>query len=211
MYADSVVPFLDWYLKSDLWFPQRVLNGGAVRPTYFSVFPSSDLTVAWYITFLALQFWLSRGHSDGSWQLQFSGAASVLGVVLLSNFELCLAMRDFTFGRHLYEIFTFLLFIRACRGDPVGKCLSMSFRNFAPKFVFTFIEYGGLNHIILRFLCFLGFPSQGGSNFSVCVYPFLFNSAWYRGAAVSNISLFDDIADSLLFTAIGMFLRIEGG
>ena len=46
IYAESVVPFLDWYLKSDLWFDQRALKEGTGRPTYFSVMPSSNLTVA---------------------------------------------------------------------------------------------------------------------------------------------------------------------
>ena len=58
-------------LNDFLWFPSLFLNGGAVIPTYFSVAPSLEETVAWYTMFF------SR-HCPSKGQTAFFGQLHVL-------------------------------------------------------------------------------------------------------------------------------------
>ena len=53
--------------------------------------------------------------------------------------------------------------------------------------------------------------SLGGSKLSLKLYPFLSSSAWYRGAARSNVSLSAEMVDRRLFMPSGIFLIIPGG
>ena len=50
-----------------------------------------------------------------------------------------------------------------------------------------------------------------GLNLRLYAYPLLRNASWCRGAALLNASLFEEISDSLLFIALGMFLIMLGG
>jgi hypothetical protein len=79
------------------------------------------------------------------------------------------------FGMHLYEIVTVFLFTILERGCEGGKHLSIILRNFAPMFVDTFIEYGGLNQVIFLDLHLFELLLGGGTYFSLYVWP-LFSS-----------------------------------
>ena len=76
-------------------------------------------------------------------------------------------------------------------------------------FVFRFMLYGGLNQMIFLFLFLLG--TCGCWNSNLCWYPDRCNSAWYSGAAASKTSFEEEMALSLLFTARGIFLMMQGG
>ena len=106
------------------------------------------------------------------------------------------------------------LFITDLNLWPGGKCESNSCRNILPMLVSTFSEYGGLNQVILLLFLFFFLDTvsvSGGENFNWCLYPHLSSSAWYSGAARSKTSLVAEISQSLLFTPIGIFFKIEGG
>ena len=62
-------------LNDFLWFPNLFLKGGAVIPTYFSVIPSLEETVAWYTIFF------SR-HCPSKGQTAFFGQLQVLALGL---------------------------------------------------------------------------------------------------------------------------------
>ena len=81
-----------------------------------------------------------------------------------------------------------------------------------PIFIWTFLLNGGLNHIIfLRLLFWFGALCGAGLNLRLYAYPLLRNASWYRGAASLNASSSEEISDSLLFIASGMFLIMLGG
>lgn len=94
-----------------------------------------------------------------------------------------------------------------------GKQVSINFRNFEPTFLETLLEKGGLNHVIFLFLFFLPFPwfVVGGSNFYWCLYPLSWRAFWYTGEACLNIFSFEEIDESLLLIASGIFFNILGG
>ena len=88
----------------------------------------------------------------------------------------------------------------------------MIFRNSLPTLVFTFLLYGGLYQMILRFLVLLWLPVVlGFLLWSLYGWPPSFNAFWYSGAALSNISSFEEISDKRLFIPSGMFLITAGG
>ena len=90
--------------------------------------------------------------------------------------------------------------------------MSIIRRNFAPMLVETFAEKGGLNQVIFlplfRFLA--SFPTPG-SNWRLKLYPHSLRAFWYGGIASLKISSFAEMLFSLLFTAAGRFLVMEGG
>ena len=90
--------------------------------------------------------------------------------------------------------------------------MSTKFRNLAPILVEQFADQGGLYQRILLFL-FFGrvLVSFSGSYFITKLYPQLFKAFWYWGmASLSTFSL-AEILESLLFTASGIFFKIQGG
>ena len=91
--------------------------------------------------------------------------------------------------------------------------MSISFKNFAPIFVETFTEKGGLNHVMFLFLIFLFLSSAwgGGSNTSWWAYPLSWRAFWYTGAACLKIYSLEDMDESLLFIASGIFFKMFGG
>ena len=98
-----------------------------------------------------------------------------------------------------------------------GKHVSIIARNFSPILVVTLLLYGGLNHVIYLFLlCFLFalwvfVLSCGALNSNLWLCPLFLSASWYGCAALLNIALFDEIADSLLLMFSGMFLMMLGG
>ena len=106
------------------------------------------------------------------------------------------------------------LFITDLSLWPGGKCLSRSCKNTFPTFVSTSREKGGLNQVTLFLFFLFPFGSFGGSGGEYCnlwVSPHLSNSAWCREVDKSNTSLFAEISESLLFTPMGIFFKMEGG
>lgn len=63
------------------------------------------------------------------------------------------------FRLNIFESFEFL------------KCLSIRFKNIFTTLVSTFLMYGGLNHIMLRFLFLLGPIVWVGVYVSFSLYP----------------------------------------
>ena len=84
-----------------------------------------------------------------------------------------------------------------------GKHVSIIARNFSPILVVTLLLYGGLNHVICLFLLRFLFAlwvfvfSCGALNSNLWLYPLFLSASWYGCAALLNIALFDEIADSL--------------
>ena len=99
------------------------------------------------------------------------------------------------------------------RGCPVGKWCSNNLKNCFPTLVFTFTENGGFHHItsLLPLLFLRLFVVFCGLNFSLYVYSDFFKDSWNTGATMLNCLSSDDRFDSLLFTASGIFLIMEGG
>ena len=95
--------------------------------------------------------------------------------------------------------------------------MSIIARNFSPILVVTLLLYGGLNHVICLFLLHFLFAlwvfvlSCGALNSNLWLYPLFLSASWYGCAALLNIVLFDEIADSLLLMFSGMFLMMFGG
>ena len=80
-------------------------------------------------------------------------------------------------------------------------------------FVATFQLNGGLYQVMLRLRLreLVLFWLVGGWNFNWCWYPLFDMASWYNGAALWNESSSDDISQSRLFIASGMFCSILGG
>ena len=116
-------------------------------------------------------------------------------------FAFCLEITADIFGRHLYPILTVCLLTTWCKMWSGGKHRSIICRNFAPIFVATFSEYGGLNHVtfpdLFLFLLLLLFPASG-SYLKLKSYPLLFNASWYIGNSFLNTSSLDELLLSLL-------------
>ena len=96
----------------------------------------------------------------------------------------------------------------------MGKFLSISLRNSFPKLVFRVAQYGGLYQSTFRCLHFfvpLFSLSCTLLYVSVGACPLFFSARSYVGFALSNISLLDEIALSLLFTVVFSCLVIAGG
>ena len=84
--------------------------------------------------------------------------------------------------------------------------------NARPTCVSTFLLKGGLNHMIfLRLLSWFGGLCGAGLNLRLYAYPLMRKASWYRGAASLNASSSEEISDSLLLIASGMFLIMLGG
>ena len=66
--------------------------------------------------------------------------------------------------------------------------------------VFTFLEYGGLNHIIFLLLKKILFE---------CFLPD--NAFWYIEVDLSNLSLLDEVSDILFAIDFGNCFRTFGG
>ena len=98
----------------------------------------------------------------------------------------------------------------------MGKCWSISLKNLAPIFVFTWQSNGGLNQVISLFLLFFllvgeGVAGGGGSNFKLWLCSLYWSASWKVGVACLKISSFADSEDSLLLIPAKRFFRIEGG
>ena len=86
------------FLNDFLWFPNLFLNGGAVIPTYFSMAPSLEETVAWYTMFFS-RHCPSRGHTAFFGQLHVLTFG--LGLSWLRILELCADIFEARFGVHM--------------------------------------------------------------------------------------------------------------
>ena len=76
------------------------------------------------------------------------------------------------------------------RGDPLGIWRSSNLKNSLPTLVVTAFEYGGLNHITLRFRCLFWFSFLGVStNVASRVYPALDRASLYGGKALLKVSV----------------------
>ena len=86
---------------------------------------------------------------------QLHGRVSFVVVSFFIILLLWLSIMFFIDGQVLKLILHFFLFITACRGWVIGKCLSNSWRNSWPNFVLRDDEKGGLYQRIFFF--FFGF------------------------------------------------------
>ena len=147
IYSLNPVPSLLWLFISDLCSSHLSLNDREVKPVYISwLFVSPLVTVASYTKPLVWQAPFSRHVRGPLLQLQ-PGAGGWIGVCL-DTLELCLEMTWPMLGIHLYDtLMVFRLMILA-KGWDGGKHVSIILRNFAPTFVATFLEKGGLNQVI---------------------------------------------------------------
>ena len=93
-------------------------------------------------------------RAGGSVPPHLQGGIGGGGFASLATFELCLDIRDFMLGMHLYDTLTVFLLMILCNGFDFGKHSFMMFKNFLPTLVDTFREKGGLNHVIFLGLFF---------------------------------------------------------
>ena len=81
-----------------------------------------------------------------------------------------------------------------------GKCFTSKWQKILSMLVFTFLEYGGLNHIIFLLLKKILFE---------CFLPD--NAFWYIEVDLSNLSLLDEVSDILFAIDFGNCFRTFGG
>ena len=145
----------------------------------FSSGPPACVTVAWQTISLS-RHWPLRGQVAPLGQLHFLSSRGGF-TVSLKILPLCPLIMVARLLVHLQLTFTVFLFKIFLRGWSGPKCWSTNFRNFAPIFVFTAVEYGGLNHIVLRFLVLFGFGGFPfvGVKLSSKLYPLFCKASWY--------------------------------
>ena len=102
-----------------------------------------------------------------------------------------------------------------CISWSLGKCFDSSCRNVFPILVLTFFEYGGLNHIMFRFLLRFWFSSlffgAGITNFNISLKLLSCNASLQILIDLLNTSVFDEVSDKPFSIDFGSCFNIFSG